>query len=207
MARKQKIQLSYPEEYYMPEILRQGILTQEQMKAEYTRLRNVANKRLLRMQDTRFERYQSFQQNEGKFIPVSQISSERELIYRLSEVQRFITAKTSTISGIRDIERRTLESLRESGYTFITSKNLAEFGEFMAEYRAQHLNEIYDSDEAYKLFVATKRRGLGVEQIRGDFAYWMENRSVLDSLPVHRNAERKSAEFYMSEIEEKLARR
>lgn len=200
MARRQKIQLSYPEEYYMPEILRQGILTPEQMKAEYTRLRNVANKRLLRMQDTRFERYQSFQQNVGKFIPVSQISSERELIYRLSEVQRFITAKTSTISGIRDIERRTLESLHDSGYTFVTSKNLAEFGEFMAEYRAQHLNEIYDSDEAYKLFEASKRRGISLDKMRDNFAYWMENRDTLASMPIYRNSEKRNADYYMSKI-------
>ena len=185
----------------MPELLRQGILTPEQMRAEYTRLRNVANKRLLRMQDTRFENYQSFQQNVGKFIPVSQISSERELIYRLSEVERFISAKTSTISGIRDIERRTLESLHDSGYTFVNDKNLAAFGEFMAEWRAQHLNEIYDSDEAYKLFVQVDRRGIDLQAIKENFGYFMDNRNELALLPIYRNREKRSAEYYMAKIE------
>ena len=201
MARIPRVKLSYPQEYYMPELLRQGILTPEQMKAEYTRLRNVANKRLLRMQDTRFENYQSFQQNVGKFIPVSQISSERELIYRLSEVERFISAKTSTISGIRDIERRTLESLQDAGYTFVNAKNLAAFGEFMTEYRAQHLNEIYDSDEAYKLFVETQKRGIGLSKIRGDFEFWMEQRDTLADLPVYRNKDKRGADFYRNMIE------
>lgn len=201
MARIPRVKLSFPQEYYMPELLRQGILTPEQMKAEYTRLRNVANKRLLRMQDTRFENYQSFQQNVDKFIPVSQISSERELIYRLSEVERFISAKTSTISGIRDIERRTLESLQDAGYTFVNAKNLAAFGEYMAEYRAQHLNEIYDSDEAYKLFVQTQKRGIGLSKIRGDFEYWMEQRDTLADLPVYRNKDKRGADFYKNMIE------
>lgn len=201
MARIAKVKLSYPQEYYMPELLRQGILTPEQMKAEYTRLRNVANKRLLRMQDTRFENYQSFQQNVGKFIPVSQISSERELIYRLSEVERFISAKTSTISGIRDIERRTLESLQDAGYTFVNAKNLAAFGEFMAEYRAQHLNEIYDSDEAYKLFVETQKRGIRLSKIKDNFDYWMEQRDTLADLPVYRNKDKRGADFYRNMIE------
>lgn len=201
MARIPRVKLSYPQEYYMPELLRQGILTPEQMRAEYTRLRNVANKRLLRMQDTRFENYQSFQQNAGKFIPVSQISSERELIYRLSEVERFISAKTSTISGIRDIERRTLESLQDAGYTFVNAKNLAAFGEFMAEYRAQHLNEIYDSDEAYKLFVETQKRGIGLTKIKDNFEYWMEQRDTLADLPVYRNKEKRGADFYKNMIE------
>ena len=185
----------------MPELLRQGILTPEQMRAEYTRLRNVANKRLLRMQDTRFEKYQSFQQNVGKFIPVSRISSERELIYRLSEVERFISAKTSTISGIRDIERRTLKSLQDAGYTFVNARNLAAFGEFMAEYRAQHLNEIYDSDEAYKLFVETQKRGIGLSKIKDNFEYWMEQRDTLADLPVYRNKEKRGADFYRNMIE------
>lgn len=201
MARIPKVKLSFPQEYYMPELLRQGILTPEQMRAEYTRLRNVANKRLLRMQDTRFENYQSFQQNVGKFVPVSQISSERELIYRLSEVERFISAKTSTISGIRDIERRTLESLQDAGYTFVNAKNLLAFGEFMAEYRAQHLNEIYDSDEAYKLFVETQKRGIGLSKIRGDFEYWMDQRDTLADLPVYRNKDKRGADFYKNMIE------
>lgn len=201
MARIPRVKLSFPQEYYMPELLRQGILTHEQMKAEYTRLRNVANKRLLRMQDTRFENYQSFQQNVGKFIPVSQISSERELIYRLSEVERFISAKTSTISGIRDIERRTLKSLQDAGYTFVNAKNLAAFGEFMAEYRAQHLNEIYDSDEAYKLFVETQKRGIGLSKIRDNFEYWMEQRGTLADLPVYRNKDKRGADFYKNMIE------
>ena len=201
MARIPRVKLSYPQEYYMPELLRQGILTPEQMRAEYTRLRNVANKRLLRMQDTRFENYQSFQQNVGKFIPVSQISSERELIYRLSEVERFISAKTSTISGIRDIERRTLESLQDAGYTFVNAKNLAAFGEFMAEYRAQHLNEIYDSDEAYKLFVETQKRGIRLSKIKDNFEYWMEQRDTLADLPVYRNNDKRGADFYKNMIE------
>lgn len=203
MARIPRVKLSFPQEYYMPELLRQGILTPEQMKAEYTRLRNVANKRLLRMQDTRFENYQSFQQNVGKFIPVSRISSERELIYRLSEVERFISAKTSTISGIRDIERRTLESLQDAGYTFVNAKNLAAFGEFMAEYRAQHLNEIYDSDEAYKLFVETQKRGIRLLKIKDNFEYWMEQRDTLADLPVYRNKEKHGADFYKNLIEKR----
>lgn len=201
MARIPRVKLNFPQEYYMPELLRQGILTPEQMKAEYTRLRNVANKRLLRMQDTRFENYQSFQQNVGKFIPVSQISGERELIYRLSEVERFISAKTSTISGIRDIERRTLESLQDAGYTFVNAKNLAAFGEFMAEYRAQHLNEIYDSDEAYKLFMETQKRGIRLSKIKDNFEYWMEQRDTLADLPVYRNKDKRGADFYKNMIE------
>ena len=116
-------------------------------------------------------------------------------------MERFISAKTSTISGIRDIERRTLESLQDSGYTFVNSRNLAAFGEFMAEYRAQNLNEIYDSDEAYKLFVETQKRGIGLSKIRRDFEYWMDQRDTLADLPVYRNKDKRGADFYKNMIE------
>lgn len=186
----------YPDEYYIPELLRQGILTDAEMRQEYSRLRAIANSRLERMEGTRYTNYQSYIKNVGKYVPLSDIKTRRELIYKLSEVQKFVSARTSSISGIRELERQTLETAHERGLTFLNKDNLHLFGEFMEEARAKGYAKIYGSERIAELFGTASKKGLNPKEVYNDFAYWMENKERLEELPKARNKEQRTSAHY-----------
>lgn len=186
----------YPDEYYIPELLRQGILTDAEMRQEYSRLRAIANSRLERMEGTRYTNYQSYIKNAGKYVPLSDIKTRRELIYKLSEVQKFVSARTSSISGIRELERQTLETAHERGLTFLNKDNLHLFGEFMEEARAKGYAKIYGSERVAELFGTASKKGLNPKEVYNDFAYWMENKERLEELPKARNKEQRTSDHY-----------
>lgn len=186
----------YPDEYYIPELLRQGILTDAEMRQEYSRLRAIANSRLERMEGTRYTNYQSYIKNVGKYVPLSDIKTRRELIYKLSEVQKFVSARTSSISGIRELERQTLETAHERGLTFLNKDNLHLFGEFMEEARVKGYAKIYGSERIAELFGTAAKKGLNPKEVYNDFAYWMENKERLEELPKARNKEQRTSAHY-----------
>ena len=192
----------YPDEYYIPELLRQGILTDAEMRKEYSRLRAIANSRLERMEGTRYTNYQSYIKNVGKYVPLSDIKTRRELIYKLSEVQKFVSARTSSISGIRELERQTLETAHERGLTFLNKDNLYLFGEFMEEARAKGYAKIYGSERVAELFGTAAKKGLTADEIMSEFGYWIENREALEKAPKFRNKEAQNSGNYKRFIEQ-----
>lgn len=125
-----------PEYYTLDAIRHADVWTPENIRAEYTRLRKIAEQRLRAIgADEIGAQSYTYRRNKGRFKPVSQISAGQTKIM-LSEVARMIAAKTGTISGIKAQRRKAIQTLREHGYEFINEKNYNEFGEFMREWKA-----------------------------------------------------------------------
>ena len=187
---------NYPEEYYYPEALRSGILTETEMRKEYSYLRSIANKRLSRFPGTEFEEAQSYRRNVGKFVPLSEISSKRELILKLYDVKKFTTAKSSSVSGLRAMQRQALETARERGLTWLNKNNLKAFGEFMEEARVKGYAKLYGSERIAELFGTATKKGLDPQKLFEDFSYWMENQKELAATPKIKNpVDRTSAQY------------
>lgn len=192
---------NYPEEYYYPEALKSGVLTEAEMRKEYSYLRAIANKRLERFPGTEFAEHQSYLKNVDKFVPLTEITSTRELIMRLYEVKKFTSAKSSSVSGLREMQRRAIETARERGLTFINKSNIKEFGEFMEEARQRGYARIYGSERIAELFGVATKKGINPEQIFKDFHYWMEARKELASMPRIKSPEERTAENYRAKLE------
>ena len=77
---------------------------------------------------------------------------------------------------------KSLETLHENEYTFVTPENYLEFGKFMEEYRFQIQDEEYDSGDAAETYGVIEKHKIPVEQIKNDFEYWIANRETLDKL-------------------------
>ena len=145
------------------------------VRAEYTRLRDIEQKRIKRMgEHPEYRRTQVYKQNAGKYPKLADIKGG-QLPYKLSALQRFITAKASTISGMKEIRAKQLETLHRHEYNFVTEENLSEFGEFMEEFRAQKLDEQYDSGDAADTFYMVQKHGLDPLDIEKEFNFWLEN--------------------------------
>ena len=194
--------LKFPREYYYPEALKAGSLTEQQMRQEYSRLRAIANKRLQRFEGTKYENSQTYLRNAGKYVPLAAIGSQRELQMKLVEVSRFVTAKEGSVSGINAANRKRVATFRERGLDFVNMENIQDFGEFMEWARDSGYERVYGSEKTSDVYgQAVKRMGIDVEAVRKDFEYYMENLDTLRNVPRARNPKDRTSEEYRSRID------
>lgn len=170
---------TYDPDWYTPANIKNFIAADpaniKAVRKEYTRLRDIEQKRIKRMAtEPKYTRTQVYKQNAGKYPKLSEMKGDR-LPYLLSALQRFVSAKGSTISGIKEIRAKQLETLHKHEYTFVTEENLSDFGEFMEEFRAQKLDEQYDSGDAADTFYVVQKHGLDPVDIEKEFTWWLEN--------------------------------
>lgn len=172
--------LAYPREYYVPSVsMMSKNLTDKEMRAEYSRLRSIAQKRLKRFEGTEWTDTMVYKYNKGKYIPVKDIKNKTQMVSLLAELARFITAETGSVSGLNENRKRNVETLHEHGYTFVTKENFRNFAEFMEEFRIRKLNQIYDSERVAEVFNIAENKGIPAQELFNDFDFWIKNRDAL----------------------------
>ena len=124
-------------DYYTLDVIRHAeVWTPENIRAEYTRLRKIAEERLKTMSKSPIGRASmTYRRNKGRFLPASQLTTGHQKVM-LAEVARMITARTGTLSGIKRARRMAIKTFQEHGYEFVTEKTYEEFGEFMRYWKA-----------------------------------------------------------------------
>ena len=117
-----------------------------------------------------------------------------ELQYKLYQVSKFVAAKSSTVSGMRLIEKKAIATLHEKGLGRIN--NPQEFGDFMSWARTKYKSSEFDSERASEVFNEAKRRKINIEEIKKDYELYRDNYHQFTELPVYRKAERRTSEWY-----------
>ena len=110
-----------------------------ELQHEYARIRREANERLTRLGASEFAEMEVYTSNVGKFIPIKQLSSRRELERLVIEGARFVTASGSSASGQRAIRKKAISSLKDLGINFVNTKNYGMFSKFMGELKSGHI--------------------------------------------------------------------
>ena len=193
MARRKQATLKYAWYEYTPEALQSGVLSEKEIRDEYRRLRNIANKRIERLGEAGYSETQSYLRNAGAYKSASNYTMA-ELHYKLYQVSKFISAKSSTVSGMRLIEKDAIETLQEKGLGRI--KNLQEFGDFMSWARTRYKNSDFDSERAAEVYNEAKRRSIDIEEIKKDYELYRDNYRQFTELPVYRKSERRTSDWY-----------
>lgn len=180
--------LKYEADFYQPSNIRNyinegGKEAEKAVRKEYTRLRDISQKRLKRMGATMWADTQTYKRNVNHYPKLKDIQSTSELAARLSDLSRFIEAQTSTVSGMEAQMKKSLKTLHESGYLFVNRENYISFGKFMEEYRLQKLDEIYDSGDAAETYDALEKHRIDPEKVQKDFEFWLANMKLLQDLP------------------------
>ena len=153
MAKKRKL-LTF--DSYLPSELSKR--DPRELRKEYTRLRDIAEKRLKTMKKSEFRTSIAYQLNANKYKKLRNMRSEKEMISLLSDLSKFVSARSSKVTGQRAIIKDRLSTLHENGYTFVNRENLAEFGRFMNYIKAlfpQHPSAT-DGQEAETMFQGYK---------------------------------------------------
>lgn len=187
------IDYRYPSEVYIPAAIRYGYIELSEARAEYSRLRSAAVKRLQRLSRTEGVRYSAYQMygKEG-FAPLPKNATPAEVGRALADVHHFLEMKTSSIGQIRESQRQALKTLQERGYTFVNKSNIREFGEFMEAARQSKVVSANrgGSPIIVELYETVKRLQLHPEEVQRNFTAWLAKRGELDKLPTPQPGEK-----------------
>ena len=172
----QKSKPTYDKTWYLPTNLTRELKSDPAaVRKEYTRLRDIAQKRLKRFEAAGLTNTQAYRKNVKHYPLLKDIKSDYELAGRLSDLERFITAKAGSVSGQRAIRKKSIATLHDNDYTFVNEENFDDFTDFMESYRDQLYDMEYDSGDAADLFGVVVKQKIDPEKVKKDFDFWLEN--------------------------------
>lgn len=197
------IDYRFDPEVYIPAAVRYNYLTIKEARAEYSRLRSAAVKRLQRLSRTEGRLYSAYRMygKEG-FAPLPKDATPAEVGRALADVYHFLEMKTSSINEIRESQRRALKTLNDRGYTFLNKSNIKEFGEFMEAARQQKVvsSNRGGSPLIVEFYETVKRLNLPPEQIQRRFSEWLRKKKQLEELPTPKPGEKTSLDSVSARI-------
>lgn len=121
------------------------------LRREYTRLRDIAQKRLARMGESIFAESETYQQNVGQFEKTRDIKTVSQLRQSLTQLARFVMAESSTIQGQKAIMQRGIAEWQSKGYNWVNETNWFEFIRFL-DYVASNEEHVYSLDTAMEIY-------------------------------------------------------
>lgn len=145
------------------------------MKREYTKMRDVAQKRIKRMGESEFSDTKTYKEYAGGFRKIKDIDP-RDFAKAYSELSKFVSAKRSTVTGQRDIREKTIREWNKQNIP-LNKANYSRTMRIMEEMRKRKI--IYDSETARE--VADMTLGLSNQQ----FEQVLDN---LEAFLVHSDA-------------------
>lgn len=121
-----------------------------ELKAEYTRMRDAAHKRLARLEKA-FPETQAYKERAANLPKLRDIPKEN-LGKAFSDLAKFLRHKGSTLKGQREIRNKTMKTFNEQGIP-LNEKNYDRTIDILE--RARLLKLVYGSDEIFELANAT----------------------------------------------------
>lgn len=141
MAKLNEMPLAWDYDVYYPYRLEQ--MDESALRKEYTRLRKIANKRLARLQASKYKDSDLAKEYAGGFEILANVT---DLPRELTILARFVASEKSSITGLKRIETKAISTLHQHGYTFVNAGNVGQFGAFMEEMRQAGYSKLYSSE-------------------------------------------------------------
>ena len=116
------------------------------MKSEYTRMRDVAQKRLKRL-EKQFPDSRAVQTHPNGFPKIRDLDP-RDFPKAFAELAKFVKAKGSTVTGQQQIRDKTIKTWQDQGLN-LNQTNYDKVIKIMEEMRRQKI--VYDSNKAVEL--------------------------------------------------------
>ena len=157
---------SWSKESYETEALENkigGATPQElqSIKAEYTRLRDIAHKRWKRLGESEFASSPAYTSHAGDFPKLREMDP-RDLPKAFSNMVRFLRAQTSTLSGQKSRRQKNIEEWNKLGLN-LTEQNYDNVMKMLREMRSRKI--IYGSDKVLAVVETTMQKGWDFEEV------------------------------------------
>lgn len=170
------------------EIMESGMSTRK-MRSEYNRLSKMANARLDRLSRAGLEASEFYQEHKAGFGPLD-TTGRKNIAKELAELNRFLNAQSSTISGLRESRKDLIDVMNkqygdgEGGGPF-NEENIDRFSKFMKEYRDKYKEQLnLASDKAVDLFLAKERLQLSERDLWRNVDTFLDYEEELESMSV-----------------------
>lgn len=159
-------------------------MTEKEMRKEYTRLRKVASGRLRTLQNSEIGRRSGTWRRYIDEFPSARGKSKAEIAHRLSTAYYFLSLQESSVTGLKKMRDTFIETMNDSGYTWINKDNYYDFIEFMDTVKSYYDTVTYDSDRAVDVFDVMTANGFSSEDLKDDFDWWFNNYRKIKSKPI-----------------------
>lgn len=149
----------------------------EDMKAEYNRLRNIANKRINRLVQAGYGEIQEVQNNINRFGPLGRNPSEGEIRRAFVDVASFVRARGTLVSEqkYRDVANALMLEEVMGGKKPVSVKEVRVFGHFMEYYRSKKYSKVIASEDVKDFYLKARASGKNMRMIRKDFTQFRKN--------------------------------
>ena len=164
MAKRKNVDaLTWEYDEYYPYRLEQ--IDERALRKEYSRLREIANRRLQRLLASEYKETDLAKEYAGGFAILAEVE---DLPRELTKLARFVASERTSVTGLKRIDKQTISTLHQHGYTFVNSKNVGQFGAFMEEMRQVGLSKLYSSEFIAEWWSEQGKRD-NVEKLRREF--------------------------------------
>ena len=151
------------------------------IRAEYTRLRDIAHKRISRLGKSEFSKSAAYQAHKQDFPKLKNLDP-RDIPAAMAEMVKFLQAKTSTVSGQRSRRTKTIQSWQEQGLD-LNERNYNKVMAMMKEMRSRKI--VYGSDKVITLVETTLQKGWNFNKIlrSGQLEKLLANADQVSEIP------------------------
>jgi hypothetical protein len=159
-------------------------LSDAELAKEYSRVRREATERLRsfsRSSDPALRQASVVAEKSGLYLNRAQIkagaANAREARALMEDLlinaYGFVNAKSSSVSGFRDIQDKQIRSLQAKGYEFVNKSNLRQFGDFMDYFQSRKDAKSYGSGTVAETFNKAAKQGISPEELEKHFKFYV----------------------------------
>lgn len=151
------------------------------IKDEYTRLRDIAHKRIQRLGKSEFKKSAAYQAHKRDFPKLRDIDPVN-IPAAMAEMVKFLQAKTSTVSGQRSRRSKTIKAWQEQGLD-LNEKNYNKVMALLKEMRSRKI--LYGSDKVITLVETSMQKGWNFNKVlkAGQLDKMLANADQLSEIP------------------------
>ena len=177
------VKFGLPVDYYTPYALLVKLgkeeISEKDMRREYTRLRNIAQKRIIRLKaDPLLKRLENVKDAISTGFPTLKEmgKSSIALVGNLSRLRSFLTKEESTVYGARRKFERNVQKAREAAGNFVDEETYPDFDRFMQFARETTRGFRIGSPEIIDFFDDNAGNYNTQEELEDAFYLWVQTR-------------------------------
>lgn len=149
-------------------------ITEKELRKAYTYFRDIARKRIQRLEEYGYTKGAQYQRMKALGMPVlKEINNRNQLAMYLQQVAFFVSTESSTIKGIKRIRKQKVDQFKEMGFEGITEKNIDEFLDFFETAKGKAVRGSADQDIA-QAWNAGRKQKATPKQIKDDYDKYVE---------------------------------
>lgn len=175
-------------------------LAEKELRKAYTYFRDIARKRIQRLEEYGYTKGAQYQRMKALGLPVlKEISNRNQLAMYLQQVAFFVSTESSTVKGIKRIRKQKIEQFKEVGFEGINDKNLEDFLDFFETAKSKAVRGSGDPDIA-QAWNSGRKQKASPKQIKDDYDKYVEIANK-EETPIAKPAETMTSAELKSELE------